>query len=281
MKEKDLQEKIKIIEQDTQDRLRKDFPALYWGKIIVVNSPRVRLGIDDISYRAGSPLENDIETLQLTCKGWLEIYDAKNLAYVLSEKLSTLLRTINKKKTILIFPGNGARVVRNLLPEELLDGIVPIEIPTQRKVNQNGTINGIELDGKTVVRETIAQRKAETILVMDDVIVTGSTLNAIQQAFPMRNLEWFGASLMMLSPLQRRGKSKIDSGVEGYNSIISPVIYQGITGIPPLNSLSTLIGNSEKSQVVRRSYMQDYVEDKEAFLKAVYNIQQKFNGGEL
>ena len=277
MKENDSQRKIKIIEQDAQSRLYRDFPTLYWNEFLVVDSPRVRISIDDISYRTSCPIGDDIATLQLACKGWLKIYDARELTNRLAEKLATLLHTVNKKKTILIFPGNGALAVKNLLSKELLDGMILVEIPTQRKINQDGTVNGVELAGKTAVRERISQQKSETIIIVDDVIVTGSTLIAIRNAFPTRNLGWFGASPMMLSPLQRKIKSKNESGVEGYRSIISPIVYQGLAGIPPLNSLSTLIGNSEKSQTVRRKYMQDYVEDEKRFQEAVGSIRAKIN----
>ena len=105
-------------------------------------------------------------------------------------------------------------------------------------------------------------------------IATGFTLTALRKTLDQRNAEWFAASLMSLSPLQRRGKVKNAlSGVEGYNVIISPLVYQGISGTPSLNSLSTLVSESEKGNIVRSRYLQAYVADTEIFTESVQKIR--------
>ncbi|MCL5746700.1 MAG: phosphoribosyltransferase domain-containing protein [Patescibacteria group bacterium] len=267
---------LDILERDMQTRLRRDYPALYWDRFVLVDTSNTRLAIDDISYRAQISLQEDIETSQVACRGWLEVYDAQDLTFALDRKLETLLRTVNKKKTVLIFPGAGAQVVKELLPQELTDGLNTVEIPTQRVVNpKTGSIEEVELGEKNRVRRALSDTKAETVIVLDDVIVTGATLKTIQQTFPMKHLEWFACALMTLSPLRRRNKSKNQCGVEGYKAVTSPVIYQGITGIPPLNSLSMLIGNSNKSRSVRDKYLENYVDDKETFLEAIQMMRGK------
>ncbi len=278
MKKEFNKDQMAILEADTTGRLRRDFPSLYLDSLKLIDTSTTRLGIDDVWFKMGFSINDELEMLQLACKGWLEMYNGENLVYSLKEKLEPLFRVLNKRKTILVFPGTGSKFIKTLMQDAICEmGIV--EIPTQRKVNASGVVEGVELGEKTVFRETVANRKAENIVVIDDVIVTGSTLKTIQQAFPMRGLEWFGASLMMLSPLQRREKTKIDSGVEGYKSIIAPIIYQGITGIPAVNSLSTLIGESEKSKMVRAKYIRDYVEDEQVFLQVVDTLQNKLKGG--
>lgn len=280
MKEKEIRGRIEAIEQSAKNRLLTDYRALFWEQLVVVNSPHTRLAIDDISYKTKYSIEDDIEMLQLVCKGWLEIYDASNLTFALEQKLRPLVTAINPRKTVVIFPGNGAQVVKELLDGEILDKVASVSVPTQRMIDtKTKTLTGVQIENKNAVRKVLSDISPETILVLDDVIATGTTLTMLQQAFPTRKAEWLAASLMMLSPLQRKGKLKNDSGVEGYQSIISPVIYQGITGTPPLNSLSTLIENSEKSQLVRRNYMRDYVEDEGAFQAVIGNMQKKLKGG--
>lgn len=268
------------LENDAINKLQRDFPSLYWDRFVFIDTSTTRLGIDDISYRTSSSIQEDVELMQIACKGWLEIIDAKDLTRALEEKLKKLFRALNPRKTIVVFPGIGAQVVKDLLSEDLTKGMGIINISTKRIVSRNGSIQGVELYGKTALRQEVTDRKTETIVVVDDVIVTGSTLTAIQSAVPARNIEWFGASLMALSPLQGRG-AKTASGVEGYKSIITPVVYQGLTGIPPLNSLSTLVGASPKSEIVRGDYIMNYVNDIETFMNAVNQIQEKMKGGSI
>src|SRR3989344_7970958 len=207
MKRESNKDQLAILEADAANRINKDFPALYWDKFVMIDTSKTRLGIDDISYRARFPIEEDVAHMQMACRGWLETYDATDLVYALEGKLKKLFKALDRRRTVVVFPGTGAQVVRELLPGDLTKGMGIVNLPTQRKVSQNGSIEGVALGGKTALRQEITDRKAEVIVVVDDVIVTGSTLIAIQQEFSAKNIEWFGTSLMMLSPLQRkRGK---------------------------------------------------------------------------
>lgn len=268
---------INTKEEEIKYKLSNEYSALYMDRFLLIDTRTTRLMIDDISYRATAPSQEDIETLALSCKEWIEIYDAKSLTMALSNKTSGLFGAINKRRTLVIFPGSGAKTVMDCLPEGLINGIKAVPISTQRIINEKtGAVEKIDLAGKTQVREAIREINAETIIVLDDIIVTGSTLTTIRDTFLTRGIEFFAGSLMMLSPLQNRNKlGKSSSGVAGYTSIISPIVYQGTNGIPPLNSLSTLIGNSEKSSVVRRKYMDNYVTEPKSFLAAVKELQTK------
>ena len=280
MKENDIQGKIETIEQSTKYRLSKDYQALYWEQLIVVDCPRTRLAIDDISYKAKLPIDYDIEMLKLACNGWVEIYDARDLTASLEQKLKSLVRALNPRKTIVIFPGNGAQVVKELLGKNLFDGFPSTSVSTQRIIDTGTkTLLGVQVENKNAVRKILSEINPEIILVLDDAIATGATLTALQQAFSTRKTEWFAGSLMMLSPLQRRGNKNSNSGIDGYRTILSPIIYQGVSGTPPLNSLSTFVGDSEKSEIVRYNYMQEYADDKEAFQQAIEQIQRKMKGG--
>lgn len=256
-----------------REKIEKEYPALYANGVLVVDTQITRLAIDDVSYRANSPIQDAIETLALACRGWIEVYDAKMLTDVLSEKLDSLFRAIDKGRTVVIFPGNGAQVVRDLLPINILTDLSSVDVKTERRINtRTGAVEGVEIGGKTQVRELIAATRATTIIVLDDVIATGTTLTALREAFPVRNIEWFGGSLLML--VQSRKKATSRSGVEGYNAIITPIAYQGTTGIPALNSLSTLIGDSEKSKTVRSKYLLNYVEDRDTFIETSERIRR-------
>lgn len=263
-----------VQEQALREKIRKEYPFLYMDYFLLVDTQTTRLVIDDISYRAQAPVKDEIETLTLSCKGWVEVYDARALTFALAQKISRLLNTVDPRRTLIIFPGNGARVVKDLLPQDLLGDIKSLELPAQRKITSNGIVDGVTLYDITRARKVAGDIRLETLIVLDDVIVTGATLTATREAFPGRSVEAFAGSLFTLSPLQRKRTNKSTS-IEDYRFIITSIVYQGATGIPPLNSLSTLIGDSEKSNTVRTKYLQDYVEDKKTFLEAVKQLRAK------
>ncbi len=268
-----IQNKLTVLEQDFDQRLLQDYPGLYRNKFVLVDNKQTRLAIDDVSCKTSTSLSDGIELLLMSCKGWVEVYDAGQLTQTLSLKMQSFLKALDRKKTLLVFPGNGAKIVEDLLLEEIdLEGFSRVSVDVQRKVSANGNVSRVEVLDKVPIREKIKEMKPNMIIVIDDVIMSGSTLMSLKEAFPIRGAEWFGASLMALSPTQNKKNGK-PSGVEGYKSIITPIVYQGISGIPSLNSISTLIGNTEKSQQVRDTYCQKYVQDRDAFYQAIRSLQ--------
>lgn len=134
-----------------RERLKKEFPALYMDKFVLVDTAESRLAIDDISYRSSSTIQDDIESLALSCKGWVEVYDAKGLTLALAQKLRALFRAADMKRTLVIFPGNGARVVKDLLPEDVTDDLTTISIPAQRIIDtRTRKVERVELIGKRI-----------------------------------------------------------------------------------------------------------------------------------
>src|SRR3989344_168576 len=256
---------FEVVERDTGKKVERDYPRLYMDKLKLVDTQSTRLAIDDVSYCAKESIQEYIELLALSCKGWLEVYDAESLIQGLSQKIGEFLTVLDKEKSLLIFPGNGAKVLKDLMPEELVGGFPSIEISTQRKVDpQTGAVLGVD-----IIRKPKIDTKIDNILIVDDVIATGTTLRAIKDSISLRNANWFACSMMTLSPIQNRQRSKESAcGIDGYSSITCPIVYQGTTGTPPLNSLSNFIGVSEKSEMVRERYIQKYVKDIDSFKEA-------------
>lgn len=265
---------MEVQQQALWERIGKEYPLLYTDQFLLLDTRTTRLGIDDITYRAKEPIREELDILALSCRGWFEIYDVRSLMTPFVEKVRRLLNTMNRKRCVVIFPGNGAEVVKDLLPPDITEEVTVLELPTQRKFGIKGILEGVTISDVTKARKVIVDTKVESIVVLDDVIVTGATLTAIRGNIPGRGIAWYAGSLLMRSPLQGK-KTIIRSGVEGYDATITPIVYQGTTGTPAVNSLSTLTGNSEKSIAVRAKYMVDYVENKEAFLKTIQILQNK------
>ena len=268
---------LEILKEEAQKRIARDYSSFYTDAFVMVDPKLTRLVIDDISYRAQSPtqVQEYIEFLLVACKGKAQCFDAAKLTQALASKVDRLLTTLNRRRTAVIFPGNGSQVLKDLLPDELLEDTTLVNATTQRIINpQTRAVESVTILDALQVRQKLLKARPETVLVLDDVIATGFTLTALRKTLDQRNAEWFAASLMSLSPLQRRGKVKNAlSGVEGYNVIISPLVYQGISGTPSLNSLSTLVSESEKGNIVRSRYLQAYVADTEIFTESVQKIR--------
>lgn len=266
---------LSILQAEAEKRLAQNFPTLYREELTMIDPKSTRLVIDDISYRAVQPVTEALEFLFLACQGEVQSYDARRQTRMLASKIARLKSVLNTKRTMVIFPGNGGQVVKDLLPADLLTDMAVVSIPVTRSVNpKTKAIEGVTVAGVTQARKIISDARISAFVVIDDAIVTGSTLTALRESLPMRGSEWYAGGLFMLSPIQNKGKAKGPSGVEDFNSIIAPTVYQGVSGIPALNSLSTLIGSSEKSKAVRSRYIRDFVEDPGMFTEMVQQLQK-------
>lgn len=267
--------KYDVLRSDAKQRLARDYPYLYMDEFLLVDNRSCRFAIDDVSYRARNPVEEYIEFLFVACKGDVQVFEASKLTTALTKRIERLLTVVIPQRTVVLFPGEGAQTVRKLLPEALLEGITVVSVPTQRKVDaRTKTVDGVTISDVTQIRKQLSDMKINTIIVLDDVIATGETLSTLREAFPGRNVDWYAGAFFARSPLQNRGRAVSPSGIEGFKSVLTPIVYQGINGIPGLNSLSTLTGSSDKSKSVRKRYMDDYVTDPDIFLEMVQQLQQ-------
>lgn len=275
------QKTFAILREEAEKKVGEKNPSLYYDKFVLIDTNTSRFAIDDISYKTDQNIKEALGFLFLACKGEVNVFDAPILVDALAKKLRRLLSAVDQNRTIVIFPGTGSQVLKELLPSDLLNGVAALDLPAQRKVDEkSGTVQGVTLGEINKLRKTFSDTKAKTAIVLDDVIMSGVTLQTIQDATPGRNIEWFAGSLMMLSPNQKGEKNiTSESGVNGYNAILTSIVYQGINKkVPALNSISTLVGNSTKSEMVRTRYMQKYVDDSEIFLDSVKQLQISMQG---
>lgn len=275
------QKTFAILKEEAEKKVGEKNPSLYYDKFVLIDTNISRFAIDDISYKTDQNIKEALGFLFLACKGEVNVFDAPILVDALAKKLRRLLSAVDQNRTVVIFPGTGSQVLKELLPSDLLNGVAVLDLPAQRKVDEkSGTVQGVTLGEINKLRKTFSDTKAKTAIVLDDVIMSGATLQTIQDATPGRNIEWFAGSLMMLSPNQKGEKNNTsESGVNDYNAILTSIVYQGINKkVPALNSISTLVGNSTKSEMVRTRYMQKYVDDSEIFLDSVKQLQINIQG---
>lgn len=263
-----------------QAKLQRIYPTVKANNFLFIDNSKTRIAIDDLSYRARKPIGNALDALVLSCRGWLEIFDATVLAQNLSLQLENLLTNSRLERSAFIFPGKGSIPVADLLSktirQEIFGGVAKvIKAPTQRIVNAaTGAVEGVKIGDAAKIKQSLSDRTIEKVMVLDDVIATGTTLNAFRKLAPSSQPDWTAAAFMTLAPSQNRARSKNSpSGVDGYQAILTVNSYQGLSGTPALNSLSNLIGDSPKSQMVRSRYMERYVEDAEQFADSINQIK--------
>ncbi|MCL5091317.1 MAG: hypothetical protein M1342_00630 [Patescibacteria group bacterium] len=267
--------RLAALKQEMDGKLERDFPKLYKDESVLIETPSTRIAVDDLSWKARQSIAEALEFLFVACSGEIVSYDVRRQGQKLVEKLVRLMTVLDRKKTLAIFPGDGAQAVKEQLPEKLLSGLMAVDLPVRREVDaRTKTVKGVTVADVTKIRKLIADGKFNTFLVLDDVIATGATASAIRAAFPVKNGQWYAGSLLMLSPLQNRSRAAGPSGLAGYGSIIAPTVYQGTAGIPAVNSVSTLIGTSEKSVAVRNRYINDFVIDQPIFTEMVQQLRQ-------
>lgn len=278
------QEQKIVVENNNQynerlSRLRERYPLLRFPRYDLVENVRSqRFIIDDLGQ--ASPTKNQaIALLRESCTGEITIYPTETLSQIVKNALQLLdvgegEGLIGRRTTLVIFPGDGADSVRRAIqPYPLV--VKATTVPTSRLLKPDGSIDTVNIGDLTNKPKDI-----QTILVIDDVIASGSTLDAIREklleAFP--NVNFMAMSLAMLSPLQNRNKKNklSQSGIAGYDVVWTAVVYDGLNGIPAINSLSTLIGNTPKSYAVRERY-QKYVLDPKGFNEAIRQLREMQN----
>ncbi len=231
-----------------------DFSAFYSDKLLTI-PPNGNIFIDDIQGLRGI----DVGYQQLATMNNRELIVVKEED--LTRELAAHLDQIPKTSAF-IFPGNGSRIIQEILSDsypEILQDRLSIAVKTKR-TREDGiwsvSIEMPELD------DTVSQ--CTDWVVVDDVVLSGQTAQAIQQAIKTKtgreSDSWTLATWLSLDPKRRKKmtKTKNLSSVEGFDTVSAVYTYKGGNGIPPCNSLSTLLLADEKGQAVRDKLQSAY-----------------------
>lgn len=254
---------------DLRSELRRLFPKLEFRRFEWVGDPNIHLAIDDLTFREDSELiKNAAKNLEDCCQGQLRIYPITSITEGMVELTTGLLRTCDPESTLIIFPGEGAISVRDNLPQRMIVDFRSVVVEARRIRNrEKGTIEGIEMPGvKRNLDIATNKMSLKTVLVIDDVIDTGSTINELRKEAAYPNTKWYAATPIMFSPLSYNGRINFLSSVEGYEKIFASLIVQGKENPVPLNSLSSFVEGSEKTQRLVGKCLDYYVKPEERAL---------------
>ena len=268
----------KEYEMKVQDK----FPNLRYTEFLVVDNSSERLAIDDISGRdpdKKSAYQEAIELLVLSCKGYLYVQKAEDLARSLNYRLRETLEGLNPENTLLLFPGNGSKLTKQLLPKPILEYFPPIDIDVRRRIRRDMSVAGAEILTPLAKIKAAMPEKLEYCVLIDDVVATGATAQALRNKIdPRGELVWFAGSWMTLSPLNVRNRQddKLKSGIVGYERNTTAMVYQGEKGPPANNSLSSFAQKTQKSIDMIALYRQKYAEDVDAFNTAIQEMRRLY-----
>lgn len=271
--------------KDYEQTVREQFPNLQYGEFKILDNREERLGIDDLSYQNSClrpQFREIIELFVMACKGFVNFYSAEGLAISLNNQLEELLYRLEPEKTVLVFPGQGSQPVKDLLPKEVVNYFQFVNLLTKRRLSKEMRVEGVDIiNGRSVLRKTLPS-KLTTCILMDDVVLSGSTAQAVRSFIDDRGeYDWYTASWMSLSPLQARDRKKDDcfkSGLPGFRRTLTSVVYQGLSGTPANNSLSSFAEVNEKSEAIIDGYKRKYVEDFTTFDEAIESLRRLKNG---
>ncbi len=257
-------------------RLDRDYPNLQYDEFLLVPQGS-RIILDDVtSPESPEVMQEAVGVLAGSCSEYSYVYTCDQLAHGLKIRLEGMFGEMTSGDVACVFPGKGARGVKRSLDQQCLVGAEIFQFDIGRRVNDDGVVTGVLTDIKSIR----FQSDPRVVLVIDDVIATGYTTAHIKDLIDIPDAEYIAMPLMMLSPVQNPYWQNIQgfeepcrAGVRGYSRILTPLVYQGQAGIPPVNSLSTLVSNSTKGQVVRQQFIDKHVQDVEAFMRAINELQ--------
>lgn len=182
----------------------------------------------------------------------LVLLSARDLAIALENFLANVVAA--KEDTLLVFPGNGSNWPKkfSMVCQQNFGVSVYAErfwTPGSDPVASTGLI----------IPEIFMNLQVKTIVVIDDVISSGKTMNKLWQnnAWRFPCAKWIGAAWLAQIPQMRAS-----SGVKGYDQIFASLVLEGSRQRKvPINSLSTLI----EQPTIAQNYAQRHLARPEDF----------------
>jgi hypoxanthine-guanine phosphoribosyltransferase len=180
-------------------------------------------------------------------------FSIEQLVEPMAQLFQKISSTFDERTTAVIFPGNGAQpLYKDIWKPNFLFGYAnrnvfsDTDVWVQRRF-ENGKPKNVTVELSKGIRDAFDWPNYETVVVVDDVIASGMTLNAIKKRLeyaPYRKYNFVGISWFCRDP----------TAVEGYKNIYSVIQYKSTEGYPALNSISTLLRNDKKGGEVREAY---------------------------
>ena len=217
-----------------------------------------------------------------------EILSARELTLDLEKNAATAMLGIAYPKSVaLIFPGEGAKSLYSFLSPEVSNPILQASkwsVPAYRVLSGNKPIS-VNVEIPTNILKGINEERIEQVWVCDDVIATGLTIRSIASVVDSwlnRRGENYNPSLRFSFPTQRETSliwqafcwlQREDADIGPFKSQPA-AIYKSPNSKRkvPLNSLSTLLSNSNRGSDARTRYSQKNFNDERKFYELLATL---------
>lgn len=288
-----------LISEYDSEKNRGLFPN-FQSIVSIKVGPKCNIFINDlmpfITQACDQPkLDELMQFVANSSKREVVVLDMEEVSTQLTTLLSAQLTKINNPA--FLFPGEGGSILLKYLqkcsPKLLENSGGVFAFPCQRSFSKDGKCNGIRI----TLPKVFNPNTFDSFIIFDDVLLTGETARAIKWAvydLIQDDNEWDGnlkfpainqqkksfrfLSWLALDPNQRpkRYLDMVLSSVSELESMASVICYSGAQGIPPCNSLSTLVRNNAKAELVKQGLKSKYF-DSLAFDELINYLKQRVN----
>lgn len=180
-----------------------------------------------------------------------EYITSQELSEPMTGMLQSVLKNVDDQTSAVIFLGNGSQPVYETCWEGKIafDSWNVFKVRAERMF-ENNKPKSVCFEFPKVMRDAFEFPRYKKIFVIDDVIATGMTLNALKKRLN------YPAQYTAVSWFRRK-----PTNVEGYDVVTSALEYRSLdpNTYPALNSLSTWLRTDEKGFVVRENYKKKYI----------------------
>lgn len=214
------------------------------GRIILLDEPLAQ------------PIREELQLLSTKDGQGLVFLEAADLAVDLETILAALIE--KNHQALMVFPGNGSRYPYSLSP--ICQAMSGAWVPARRLWIPGS--DPIVMAGLIWPKIFLAT-EVKTILVVDDVISSGKTLEKLYQNNSWRfpQARWIGLSWVAQIP-----QVKAPAGVRGYDLVETVCVVGRTNGArAPINSISTLRQNPERA----KSYAERHFVQASQFLRLI------------
>ncbi len=234
-------------------------PNMIFDQAFVVDGSVIIQDLNPQGLNNNEALNEQVRSLNEISRATIQLVDAAEQ----TETLIKLIKGLNLKNPLFVFPGNGATTVSEYIKnaKEKLDISNSIYVPTERILTKPGKFD-LLIDTKSIPEEL-----PKNIVIIDDVVASGQTTNTI--AFRLR-LNNYKANIISASWTYVYGAYLDEDYVD--QTVTSLAVKGNYVKRPPINSLSCLTSPRAKYDAMKISYAQKYFENPQAFLSIIQNL---------
>lgn len=239
----------------------------------------MHLVIDDLSCQVrDTRISQAVRVFERSCNGAVKVYSVSLLCAELEASMEGLLENCDPQKTVMVFPGEGAETVKAVLSNKLRNQFRTISVAAKRmKDAKSSEIIGIDLPWpREKFDEVTETEKISTVIVFDDVIDSGATLQAVNKKLIYSNASWYAGALIIFCPLPYAEHEPYVYSVEGYEKVFASVILQRGGNQVPLNSLSSFVEGGEKCEKLVEHMLRQFVgpQDRDQFVGSLLALRE-------